>query len=598
MTSDFKSTARAVVIGGGVVGVSTLYHLAKKGWDAVLLERAELTSGSTWHAAGLLPLFNMSYSVGQLHKYSVRFYQELPAETGMDSGFSQVGNIRLATNRDRMDEFRQYAAVAATIGVKVDFLTPEEVVELWPLAVVGEGKRKLVGAIVHREDGYIQPADLTNSLAAGARKLGGVIHTRTTVTAIERRGDEWIVKTDKGDIACEHVVCATGNFARQTGKMVGLDIPVIPVEHQYILTGDIPEVVARKKAGQPEMGVLRGADGSWYMREERGGLLLGPYEKGAPACYIDGPTEGAEYELFPDDIERLAPHIEDAVARVPCFEKGGFKRGYNGAICYTPDGSPIVGPAWGLRNFWLNEGHSFGITAAGGAGWQIAEWIVEGEPTVDMLGVDPRRLRRLRVARLPHRKKRGGLRECLHDSLPRRRAPGRAPFARRALLQSAARARRGFRAKIRMGARQFFRRAGRRAKRRLVVSPLELVRMRSPRMRKCRLQCRRFGHDGFRKMPRVGPRRARFFGRTGRQQTAADGAHRALPRAQHARRRAFGIHDFRRGRRFVLSRFGRRFAAARSRLAAKASARKRRALRSFDQSKGVCWSWPAPNRAN
>ena len=391
MTSDFKSTARAVVIGGGVVGVSTLYHLAKKGWDAVLLERAELTSGSTWHAAGLLPLFNMSYSVGQLHKYSVRFYQELPAETGMDSGFSQVGNIRLATNRDRMDEFRQYAAVAATIGVKVDFLTPEEVVELWPLAVVGEGKRKLLGAIVHREDGYIQPADLTNSLAAGARKLGGVIHTRTTVTAIERRGDEWIVKTDKGDIACEHVVCATGNFARQTGKMVGLDIPVIPVEHQYILTGDIPEVVARKKAGQPEMGVLRGADGSWYMREERGGLLLGPYEKGAPACYIDGPTEGAEYELFPDDIERLAPHIEDAVARVPCFEKGGFKRGYNGAICYTPDGSPIVGPAWGLRNFWLNEGHSFGITAAGGAGWQIAEWIVEGEPTVDMLGVDPRR---------------------------------------------------------------------------------------------------------------------------------------------------------------------------------------------------------------
>ncbi len=173
--------------------------------------------------------------------------------------------------------------------------------------------------------------------------------------------------------------------------MVGLDVPVIPVEHQYIVTEAHPEIVKRKAEGLPEMGVLRESDSSWYMREEAGGLLLGPYEKGAPACYVDGPSADSEYELFPEDLDRLGPHIETAIPRVPAFGEVGVKKVYNGAIAYTPDGSPIVGPAPGLRNFWLNEGHSFGVTAAGGAGWQLAEWIVEGEPTIDMLGVDPRR---------------------------------------------------------------------------------------------------------------------------------------------------------------------------------------------------------------
>ena len=173
--------------------------------------------------------------------------------------------------------------------------------------------------------------------------------------------------------------------------MVGINVPVIPVEHQYIVTEAHPEIVKRKAQGLPEMGVLRESDSSWYMREEAGGLLLGPYEKGAPACYVDGPSSDSEYELFPEDLDRLAPHIETAIARVPAFGEVGVKKVYNGAIAYTPDGSPIVGPAPGVRNFWLNEGHSFGVTAAGGAGWQLAEWIVEGEPTIDMLGVDPRR---------------------------------------------------------------------------------------------------------------------------------------------------------------------------------------------------------------
>ena len=384
-----RTHARAVVIGGGVVGVSTLYHLVRKGWtDSVLIERKELTSGSTWHAAGLLPLFNLSYSVGQIHKYSVALYQTLEQDTGLDPGLRQVSNIRLARTRDRMDEYNYYAGVAETIGVKVKFLTAGEVKKIWPLCDV-DG---IIGAIQHLEDGYIQPADLTQALARGARERGAEINRHTTVNAIERLASgEWKVSTDKGEVVCEHVVSATGNFARATGRMVGINVPVIPVEHQYIVTEAHPEIVKRKAQGLPEMGVLRESDSSWYMREEAGGLLLGPYEKGAPACYIDGPSSDSEYELFPEDLDRLAPHIETAIARVPAFGEVGVKKVYNGAIAYTPDGSPIVGPAPGLRNFWLNEGHSFGVTAAGGAGWQLAEWIVEGEPSIDMLGVDPRR---------------------------------------------------------------------------------------------------------------------------------------------------------------------------------------------------------------
>jgi dimethylglycine dehydrogenase len=384
-----KSSARVVVIGGGVVGVSTLYHLAKKGWnDVILLERKELTSGSTWHAAGLLPLFNMSYSVGQIHKYSVNLYQKLEEELGQAAGLRQVSNIRLACTKDRMDEYRFYSGVAKTIGVNVKFLSPDDVREVWPLCNT-EG---VIGAIQHPDDGYIQPAELTQALATGARRLGANIYRQTTVKAIRFVKDgEWLIETNRGDIVCEHVVSATGNFARQTGAMVGLDIPVIPVEHQFIVTEAHPSIIERQKMGLPEMGVLRDSDNSFYMREENGGLLLGPYEKGAPCCFIDGPSETSEYELFEADLDRLEPHIEAAIERVPIFGEAGVKQIYNGAICYTPDGSPIIGPAWGLKNFWLNEGHSFGITAAGGAGWQLAEWIVDGEPTIDMMGVEPRR---------------------------------------------------------------------------------------------------------------------------------------------------------------------------------------------------------------
>jgi len=384
-----KSSARVVVIGGGVVGVSALYHLAKKGWnDVVLVERTELTAGSTWHAAGLLPLFNMSYSVGQLHQYSVELYKTLEAETGQAVGLHVNGNLRLARNRERMDEYRNYQCTAETIGVECHLIGVDEIKKLWPIGNM-DG---LIGALWHPTDGHIAPVDVTMALAKGARARGAEIYQQTEVTGIERNGDgEWVVKTTKGDITCEHVISCTGNYARTTAKMVGLEIPAIPVEHQYIVTDVDPVLKEYREAGNPELPVLRESDSSYYFREERMGWILGPYEKGAPACFADGVPASFEKDLFPGDLERLMPHVEAAIHRVPSFENAGIKDIVNGPISYTPDGNPMVGPAFGLPNFWISEGHSFGVTAAGGAGWQIAEWIVEGEPTVDMIGVDPRR---------------------------------------------------------------------------------------------------------------------------------------------------------------------------------------------------------------
>ncbi len=390
-----KTHARVVVIGGGVVGVSTLYHLAKKGWsDVTLLERTELTAGSTWHAAGLLPLFNMSYTVGQLHKYSVDLYKRLPEETGQEVGFHVTGNLRLATCRDRMDEYHKYCGTANTIGVPFQVISPAEVAALWPLVNLGDGvdTPKIVGALYHPDDGHIAPVDLTMALRRGARAAGAEICERTEARSVERTASgEWKITTDQGDIVCEHVVCATGNYALETGRKFGLNVPAIPVEHQYIVYDESAELKSYRTGGGRELAVLRESDASYYLREERMGWILGPYERGAPARFADGVPGHFGKELFPGDLDRLLPHVEAAMKRVPCLEHCGIKTIVNGPISYTPDGSPLVGPAWGVRNVWLNEGHSFGVTAAGGAGWQLAEWIVEGEPGIDMLAVDPRR---------------------------------------------------------------------------------------------------------------------------------------------------------------------------------------------------------------
>ena len=384
-----KSEARVVVIGGGVVGCSILYHLTAAGWrDVVLLERYELTSGSTWHAAGLLPLFNMSYATGQMHKYSLELYQRLADEWQRNVGFKRVGNLRMARTRERMEEFQTYATTADSVGVPYEWWRPAEIKERFPLVNV-EG---LVGALFHPTDGYINPADITMLLADAARKGGAAIERQTEVRAIERAGSgEWLLRTEKGDIRCETVVAATGNHARRTAAMVGLSIPAIPVEHQYIVTDAIPAIVEWRKAGKPEHPILRDADARWYMREERGGLILGPYEKGAPAWAVDRVPVGFKAELLPPDLDRLEWHIEEAFFRMPCFAEGGVKTVFNGPISYTPDGNPLLGPAPGRANFYFAEGFSFGITAAGGAGKYLTQIITEGEAEIDMLAVDPRR---------------------------------------------------------------------------------------------------------------------------------------------------------------------------------------------------------------
>jgi len=389
-----KSHARVVVIGGGVVGVSTLYHLVKKGWqDVVLLERSELTAGSTWHAAGLLPLFNMSYTVGQLHKYSVDLYKRLPEETGQEVSFHVTGNLRLATCRDRMDEYHKYCGTANTIGVPFEIITPQEVKELWPLVELGDGDTpEIIGALYHPQDGHIAPVDLTMALRKGARNGGAEIYEHTEVSNVTQSASgEWKLTTNQGEITCEHVVCATGNYAIQTGWMFDVNVPAIPVEHQYIVYEESPELQAYREAGGAELAVLRESDASYYLREERMGWILGPYEAGAPARFADGVPDWFGKSLFEGDLDRMLPHIEAAMKRVPSLETCGIKSIINGPISYTPDGSPLIGPAGGKRNLWLNEGHSFGVTAAGGAGWQLAEWIVEGQPGIDMLPVDPRR---------------------------------------------------------------------------------------------------------------------------------------------------------------------------------------------------------------
>jgi dimethylglycine dehydrogenase len=293
-----------------------------------------------------------------------------------------------------MDEYLKYCGTANTIGVPFQVIGPEEVKKLWPLVELGgkDGTAPIVGALYHPDDGHIAPADLTMALRKGARARGAEIHEQTEVTGVSRTpSGEWRLQTNKGEIIAEHVVCATGNYARQTGRMFGINVPAIPVEHQYIVYEESPELKAYRAAGGRELAVLRESDQSYYLREERMGWILGPYEAGAPARFADGVPEWFGKDLFDGDLDRLLPHVEAAQRRVPALEHCGIKDIVNGPISYTPDGSPLIGPAWGVRNLWLNEGHSFGITAAGGSGWQIAEWIVEGEPGIDMLAVDPRR---------------------------------------------------------------------------------------------------------------------------------------------------------------------------------------------------------------
>ncbi|MEM8793261.1 MAG: FAD-dependent oxidoreductase [Pseudomonadota bacterium] len=395
-----KSHARTVVVGGGAVGASIAYHLAKAGWDTVLLERDELTSGSTWHAAGLLPLFNMSYATSHIHDYSVKFYKTLEEETGLNAGFSVVGNLRMAQCQDRMDEYQLYASTADSVGIPYEWMTAKEIGDRWPLVRTED----LKGAIYHPTDGYINPADVTQAMAKGARQHGVEIYRKVQVDGFEKHNGEWIVKgshmVERGgnlvpgeetfEIRCEHVVTATGNHAQRTAAMVGCYIPAIPVEHQYIVTEPDPALVEWRKT-HGEHPVLRDADAKWYVREERGGWILGPYEHGAPAWATYSVPESFRADLLPLDLERIEEEYMSMIHRIPSSESVGLKDDFNGPICYTPDGNPLVGPAPGVENFWFAEGFSFGITAAGGTGHYMAQMMTEGEAEIDMWSLDPRR---------------------------------------------------------------------------------------------------------------------------------------------------------------------------------------------------------------
>ncbi|WP_376877463.1 FAD-dependent oxidoreductase [Albirhodobacter sp. R86504] len=396
-----KTHVKALVVGGGAVGCGVAYHLAKAGWETMLVERDELTSGSTWHAAGLLPLFNMGYATTHIHKYSVDFYKSLEAETGLNAGFSVCGNLRMAQTQERMDEYMLYSSVAETADVYHEFLTPAQMKDRWPLLRTED----LKGALFHPQDGYINPADVTQAMAKGARQHGVDIVRKLQVNAYQWTGSEWIVTLEKMvekggnlvgsgeliEVRAEHVVTCTGNHAQRTAKLLGIKIPAIPVEHQFIVTEPDPALVAWRAAGNPEHPVLRDADAKWYVREERGGWILGPYERGAPARFLYDVPESFRADLFPLNLERIEEEYMAMIHRLPSSEEVGLKDDFNGPICYTPDGNPLVGPAPGLRNMWLAEGFSFGITAAGGTGYYLAQMMVEGEAEIDMASLDPKR---------------------------------------------------------------------------------------------------------------------------------------------------------------------------------------------------------------
>ncbi len=397
-----KTQVKALVIGGGAVGTSIAYHLAKAGWDDVMLiERDELTSGSTWHAAGLLPYFNMSFATTHIHDYSIKFYKTLEEETGLNPGFFVVGNLRMAQTDERMDEYMLYASTAETCGVPYEWMSPAQIKDRWPLV----NTEDLKGAIYHPTDGYINPADMTMAMAKGARQRGVKIERKWQADGFEWKGDHWDVTltkmVEKGGnlipseeqivVSAEHVVTASGNHAQRTANLLGIKTPAIPVEHQFIVTEPDPALVEYRNEGHPEHPVLRDADSKWYVREERGGWILGPYELNAPARFEYAVPDSFRADLFPLDLDRIEEEYMSMIHRLPSSETVGLKDDYNGPICYTPDGNPLVGPAPGLRNMWLAEGFSFGITAAGGTGYYLAQMMVEGEAEIDMASLDPKR---------------------------------------------------------------------------------------------------------------------------------------------------------------------------------------------------------------
>ncbi|WP_343079603.1 FAD-dependent oxidoreductase [Ostreiculturibacter nitratireducens] len=383
-----QDRAEVLIIGGGAIGCSIAYHLTKKGCrDVVLCEKHEFASGATAFAAGHVILYTLDPTISQLNRHSVDLYGRLEAETGMSPGFHACGNLRLATHSRRLDEFRRYVGVAEATGAEARLLTPEEIGALWPLM----NTHGILGGLYNPNDGHIAPADLAQSLAAGARKGGARLYRNCEVTALSQDGDGfWRVETSQGTIIARHVVAASGNHAQRVAGMVGLTAQCVPVRHQYFVTEPLSELAERRLAGLPEMPVMRDPEDVFYCRQEGDALLVGAYDGRGEARFVQEPPAGTA-EPFPDEMEKLLPYLDRAVERVPALGTAGVRRVVNYAMPYTPDDLPTVGPAFGLKNLWLAEGNPFGITLAGGIGWQMAEWILEDVPSIDMSCCDSRR---------------------------------------------------------------------------------------------------------------------------------------------------------------------------------------------------------------
>ena len=386
---SLPAQARVVVVGGGVMGAGLLYHLAEEGWsDCLLIEKGELTSGSTWHAAGQCPSFIADYNMAKIHDYGVRFYPQLEALTGQYVSWHGCGGIRFALKPAEVEWFHRVAAVGKLIGFECEIIDRAKIAQLNPL-VNTDGV--LAGAWT-TGDGHVDPAGVCHAMAKGARRMGARIATHTRVTGITQRpSGDWEVETTNGAVRCEMVVNAAGCYARQVSRMAGTDIPITNMKHTYIVTETAPEFAARDE----EMPVMRDPYPSAYFRQEQKSGLIGIYETAnAAECWTHRgglPEWDSENELFDADFDNLTPYIERVMERMPAWAELGIKRVVCGAIPHTPDANPLLGPAANLRNYWHCNGASIGIAAGAGAGKYLAQWMVHGDAEINMAGVDPRR---------------------------------------------------------------------------------------------------------------------------------------------------------------------------------------------------------------
>ncbi len=389
--SALPSHARVVIIGGGAVGASALYHLAKAGWtDCVLLEKNELTAGSTWHAAGNVPTFSSSWSLMNMQRYSASLYRELGELVDYPMNYHVTGSIRLGHSKERLQEFKRVVGMGRYQGMDLDILSPDEMRSKYPFLETHD----LTGALYDPYDGDIDPAQLTQALAKGARDMGAKIFRFCPATGARREGEEWVISTPQGEIRCEKVVNAAGYYAREVGKWFGREVPMMVMSHQYMLFEEIPELAAWSREAGHKLPLLRDVDSSYYLRQEKTGMNLGPYERNCKAHWVtpdDPMPDDFSFQLFPDDLDRLEWYLNDAVERVPILGTAGLSRMINGPIPYAPDGNPLIGPMPGVPNAYEACVFTFGICQAGGAGKVLAEWVTEGETEWDMWSCDPRR---------------------------------------------------------------------------------------------------------------------------------------------------------------------------------------------------------------